>query len=130
MRNTNTISGLLSGLARLQVLALALMFLAVGSAANGQQVSFQIGENAAVLRASLDLDAGLISQAEFDQILMVETCHNPASRLQDRNRPYLSVLNDSANASDEITTVVLNMQEAGFVFGDGDMAGDGFEGLP
>lgn len=87
-----------------------------------------IGENAEVLRAQLDFDQGLITQAALDMAIMKQACNNPASRLMDRNRPYLSIFNNSATEG-EITSVLINMEEAGFEFGDGDMAGDGFDGL-
>lgn len=111
---------------------IGLCALAIASAsqhASAQSSSrFRISENANVLKAALDLDRQLITQDQFDDILMHESCQNPSSRLQDRNRPYLSVWNTSASA-DTITSVVINMEEAGFEFGKGDVAGDGFGGL-
>lgn len=128
MRNTNTTNRLSSKLPKLHLLSIALIVALTGEFAHAQSATFQIGENARVLRASLQLEAGEINQAEYQQILVQETCHNPSSRLQDRNRPYLSVQNTSEN-DEEITSVVINMEEVGFEFGDGDMAGDGFDGL-
>jgi len=107
----------------------ALAIACLSQQVNAQSSSeFRIGENANVLEAALNLDRMLISQGEFDSILMFETCQNPSSRLQDRNRPYLSIRNTST-VDDPITSVVVNMEEAGFEFGDGDILGDGFDGL-
>ena len=128
MRNSNIICKLSQKSTTLHLFAIALTFVVTGGFANAQSASFQIGENARVLRASIELEEGIINQAEYQQILMQETCHNPSSRLQDRNRPYLSVENTSDNG-EEITSVVINMEEVGFEFGTGDVTGDGFDGL-
>jgi len=90
--------------------------------------TFAIGESAAVLRAQLDFSQGQITQQALDQIIFVEACKNPSARLQDRNRPYLSVWNTS-NTQGAITSILINMEEAGFEFGNGDVAGDGFAGF-
>jgi len=107
----------------------ALAVASVSQQANAQSsADYRIGENATVLEAALNLDRSLITQEEFDEILFVETCQNPSSRLQARNRPYLSIMNTSTSA-DPITSVIINMEEAGFEFGDGDVLGDGLDGL-
>lgn len=111
-----------------QVCVVALLVCATSQNTWAQSATFRIGENASVVRAAIDFENGDITQAEFDQVMMETTCQNPYARLQDRNRPFLAVINTSNNA-DEITSVTLNMEEAGFEFGDGDMAGDGFDGL-
>ncbi len=91
-------------------------------------VTYELGESARLLEASLKLERGEISQSQYNAIQMDETCKNPFSRLQDRNRPWISVFNTSQSA-DEITSVTIDLTEPGFVFGDGDSAGDGFDGL-
>ncbi len=74
------------------------------------------------------LQRGEIQQSDFDQLLMAESCKNPAERLQSRNRPWMMVWNTSAN-DDEITSVEIDLTEPGFEFGNGDYSGDGFEGF-
>ena len=109
----------------LGLLALATM----GQYANAQSsVQFRISENASVLKAALDFERSVISQGQYDQILMDASCQNPSSRLQARNRPYLMVQNTSA-VPDTITSVLIDLTEPGFEFGDGDVTGDGFDGL-
>lgn len=106
--------------------------LAIASVANlawaQSSVQFEIGESARLLEASLDLQRGDINQAQFNVIQMTETCKSPSARLQDRNRPWMTVFNTSGSA-DDVSTVTIDLTEAGFEFGDGDMAGDGFDGL-
>ncbi len=91
-------------------------------------VRYELGESSRVLRASLDLQRGNISQAEFNAIRMTETCKSPSSRLHDRNRPWIMVWNTSTS-SEEIDTVSIDLKEPGFEFGDGDLPGDGFDGM-
>ncbi len=106
--------------------------LAIASVANlawaQSSVQFTIGESAQVLEAAIDLENGDITQAEFNVIQMEEHCKSPSARLQARNRPWMSVWNTSASP-DEVSTVTIDLTEAGFEFGDGDMSGDGFDGL-
>ncbi|MEM8946710.1 MAG: PEP-CTERM sorting domain-containing protein [Planctomycetota bacterium] len=113
--------------ARFKSLAFGLFAISFAAVSQAQTASFRIGENAEVVRAAIDLENNAITQPEFDQILMVATCQNPYARVQDRNRPFLAVINTSDNES--ITSVSINLEEAGFVFGDGDLAGDGFDGF-
>jgi hypothetical protein len=91
-------------------------------------VQFEIAEGSRLLEASLMLQKGEISHAEFHQVQHAETCKNPSQRLQDRNRPWMMVWNTS-DTPDDITTVKIDLTEPGFEFGDGDIAGDGFGGL-
>lgn len=91
-------------------------------------VQFEIGESSRVLEASLDLQRGDITQAQFNAIQMTETCKSPSARLQDRNRPWMLVWNTSA-ADDAIESVTVDLTQAGFELGDGDVTGDGFDGL-
>ena len=103
--------------------------LAIADVAIAQSsVQYGIGESARLLRAAIDLENGDITQAEFDTIQMAETCKSPSIRLQNRNRPWMSVWNTSTDP-DEITRVTIELNEPGFEFGDGDVAGDGFDGL-
>lgn len=111
-----------------QIVAATLLLCLASQAVFAQTASFRIGENADVVKAAIDLERNDITQEEFDTIMMQATCQNPYARLQDRNRPFLAVINTSNNA-DDITSVEINMEEAGFEFGTGDMAGDGFDGF-
>ena len=109
------------------MLAIALSW-AVDQAAAQSSAQYEIGESSRLLRASIDYQEGNITEQEFKDIQMVETCKNPAQRLQDRNRPWMSVWNTSTTP-DEITSVTIDLKEEGFEFGDGDVLGDGFEGI-
>jgi len=91
-------------------------------------VNYEIGESARLLEASIDLQRGDITQSQFNAIQFAESCKSPSVRLQNRNRPWMSVWNTSGSA-DDIVTVTVDLTETGFEFGDGDMAGDGFDGL-
>ena len=109
----------------------ALAFIAASAASLAvaqSSVQFEIGESARLLEASLQLQRGEISQAEFNAIQLTETCKSPSARLQDRNRPWMLVWNTSTDP-DEVSTVTIDLTEPGFEFGDGDMAGDGFDGF-
>ncbi len=106
--------------------------LAIASVANlalaQSSVSFEIAETSRLLEASLMLQRTEISQAEFNQVVVAESCKNPSARLQDRNRPWMMVWNTSVTP-DDVTSVTIDMTEPGFEFGDGDITGDGFDGL-
>ena len=129
MNNTRQTYWLSFGKLNFLVAICALVLASVASQVSAQSsVQFEIGESARLLRASLDLQNGDISQVEFDAIKMTETCKSPSARLQDRNRPWMMVWNTSA-AADDVATVTVDLTESGFEFGDGDVPGDGFAGL-
>ena len=111
----------------LGILALTLVGMANFSFAQSA-AQFGIGESARLLEAALDLERGEISPAEYHSIKVAETCKDPATRLQNRNRPWMYVYNTSTVA-DDVTSVTVDLTEQGFEFGDGDVAGDGFDGL-
>lgn len=109
--------------------ALILGLAIVASSAQAQSsVKFSIAESSRLLEAALELERGEITQPDFDMVVMAESCMNPSMRLQYRNRPWIMVQNTS-NPDDDIVTVTIDLTENGFEFGNGDMVGDGFNGL-
>lgn len=91
--------------------------------------SFMIGESERYLEAILDFNRGEINQAQLDAIHHEESCKNPSIRLQQRNRPAILIQNVSAQEN-EISSFVIDMKQAGFEFGLGDAASQGFNGTP
>lgn len=91
--------------------------------------SFMIGESERFLEAILDFNRGEIDQAQLDAIHLEESCKNPSIRLQQRNRPAILIQNVSAQEND-ISTFVIDLKQAGFEFGLGDNATEGFNGSP
>jgi hypothetical protein len=86
-----------------------------------------IGESPRYLEAVLQMQRGFITPSELYMIKYEESCKNPSIRLHDRNRPALMVQNNSPQDS-LLTSFVVDIQEAGFEFGSGDVATDGFNG--
>lgn len=106
--------------------ALALCF--QGNVVHAQSADLEISESAVLLRAALDLERGDITPAQYQAIQIAETCQNPSSRLQARNRPYILVENTS-ETTDEVTSITLDLRAAGYEFGDGDQASDPMKGM-
>lgn len=101
----------------------------VSPAAIDGQFNVMIGESPRYLDAILDFQRGEtgITQLQLDMIKMEESCKNPSIRLHDRNRPAVLVHNTSTQEN-FIGSFVLDLEQAGFEFGTGDIASDGFDG--
>lgn len=121
MRQTmNTLAFLFAPLARV----LLVCVLIVATAATSQAVvvgnySILIGESARYLKAVYDYNQGDITAQQLDQVKSEESCKNPSIRLFDRNQPAILVQNTSAQ-DNEISSVVIELEQAGYVFGLGD----------
>jgi len=123
----NTLQSL--GTVKILLGVLALVVMSFTSKAQAQSsVQFEVAESSRLLMASLDLQNGDISQVAYELIQTAETCKNPSTRLQSRNRPWVMVWNTSDDV-DAITSVTIDMQRPGFEFGNGDAPGDGFDGF-
>ncbi len=114
---------------RLIVAATAVLCCLSGSALAVINGSFNVmlGESPRYLDAILDEQRGLITPAQLYEIKYEESCKNPSIRLHDRNRPAFLVHNDSTE-DNFIKSLVIDIQQAGFEFGTGDIGTDGFNG--
>ena len=86
-----------------------------------------IGESPRYLEAILKFQREEITASELYVIKYEESCKNPSIRLWDRNRPAL-LLQNTSNQDNFISSFVIDLVEAGFEFGSGDVANDGFNG--
>lgn len=115
-------------LGRLSLLVLLGVFVSTPVFAGPISGSFAIsmGESTRLLQAELREGRGEISAVQLASIAQSESCKNPSTRLQNRNRVAMMLQNTSAEA--EISSYTINIQEMGYLFGDGDKLSDGFLG--
>lgn len=107
-------------LAAIVVLALGAGVHRSSAAILGSQYSLSIAPSERVLAA--------IGTAEFEQVLLEESCDNPHLRVRARNKPSVMITNgDDATAPIESFTLQIN--EGPYMFGDGDAASDDFTGF-
>ena len=100
----------------------------VSSAAISGDYNVMIGESPRYLEAILKFQRQEITASELYVIKYEESCKNPSIRLWDRNRPAL-LLQNTSNQDNFISSFVIDLEEAGYAFGSGDVANDGFTGL-
>jgi len=86
-----------------------------------------MGESTRLLQAELRESRNEISAEQLASIAQSESCKNPSTRLQNRNRVAMMLQNTSTEAN-EISSYSIDIQEMGYVFGDGDKSSDGFLG--
>jgi len=86
-----------------------------------------VGESPRYLDAILDNQRGLITDSQLYVIKYEESCKNPSIRLHDRNRPAMLVHNTSTDPA-SISSFLIDIQQAGYEFGTGDIGTDGFNG--
>jgi len=89
--------------------------------------SISVGESERILGAEIELQRGEITPMQFNSVVFQETCMNPSTRLQLRNRFAVSVVND-ASSEGNISSVTIDLTDLGFAFGGGDIPTDGFNG--
>lgn len=85
--------------------------------------SILVGESARYLKAIFDYNQDTIDDTKLAQIKSEESCKNPSIRLFDRNQPAILVQNTS-DQDNELDSVVIDMQQEGYLFGLGDLARD------
>ncbi len=89
--------------------------------------SISVGESERILAAEIELQRGLITPMQLNSVVFQETCMNPSTRLHLRNRFAVSITNDASSQGD-ISSVTIDLTDAGFAFGNGDIPTDGFNG--
>jgi hypothetical protein len=88
-----------------------------------------LGESPRYLEAIVKFQRDEITASELYVIKYEESCKNPSIRLWDRNRPAFLVQNTSAvGQANEVSSFTIDLTQAGFEFGTGDSAADGFNG--
>lgn len=120
-------SSLRSRILSVQLLATALVcgLPSVSSAAISGDYNIMIGESTRYLDAILKFQRDEITASELYMIKYEESCKNPSVRLWDRNRPAL-LLQNTSDQDNFISSFVIDIQEAGYAFGNGDIPTDGF----
>jgi hypothetical protein len=88
-----------------------------------------LGESPRYLEAIVKHQRGDITASELYVIKYEESCKNPSIRLWDRNRPAFLIQNTSAvGEANSVSSFTIDLTQAGFEFGVGDTAPDGFNG--
>lgn len=93
-----------------------------------------VGESERLLAAQIELDRNLITQMQFNSIVFQESCMNPSTRLHLRNRFAISIQNAPTSQGDltsvtiDLTSLIPATVDPAFVFGNGDIPTDGFNG--
>jgi len=102
---------------------------AIALASNAPRASAEIlGTNYSVYVAPSERVLAAVGTAQFDQVLLEESCDNPHLRVRARNKPSIMITNgDSASAP--ITSFSLQINEGPYFFGDGDSDSDNFTGF-
>ena len=101
--------------------------LAPGVANAQNSFNIQVGESDRYQQAQLQHSRGEIDDARLHDILREESCVNPVARYQNRNR--FSIMVENTSSTNELTSFSIDIQELDFIWGDGDMTVDGFNGL-
>lgn len=128
-RNQVSFGGLSKLRCLLAGLAIAVCSSSMSFAAINGDYNVMIGESPRYLQAILQYQRQEITASELYVIKYEESCKNPSIRLWDRNRPALLVQNTSAaGEGNSISSFVIDIEQAGFEFGNGDVNGD-FNGL-
>jgi hypothetical protein len=120
-------SNSLTNLRVLFAVAVTCCLVNISSAAINGDYNIMIGESPRYLDAILKFQRQEITASELYMIKYEESCKNPSIRLHDRNRPAL-LLQNTSNQDNFISSFVINLQEAGYEFGTGDIANDWFNG--
>jgi hypothetical protein len=120
-------STLRSRILSVQLLAVAFTcgLSSVSSAAINGDFNVTLGESTRYLDAILKFQRDEITASELYMIKYEESCKNPSIRLKDRNHPAMLVQNTS-DQDNFISSFVIDIQQAGYAFGAGDVANDGF----
>jgi hypothetical protein len=132
MNNASRSTGIISKFAKLTG-ALALVLASLSSTTafaliNGDY-NVMLGESPRYLEAIIKHQRGDITASELYVIKYEESCKNPSIRLWDRNRPAFLVQNTSAVGQlNDVSSFTIDLTQAGFEFGTGDSAPDGFNG--
>jgi len=111
----------------LLALALACISTPVSAGSITGTYAVSMGESTRLLQAELRESRGEISAEQLASIAQSESCKNPSTRLQNRNRVAMMLQNTSTEAN-EISSYTIDIQEMGYLFGDGDKPSDGFLG--
>lgn len=115
---------------RSQLIALLAMVTVCSGASTSWAVingdfNLMIGESPRYLDAILKFKRQEITASELYVIKYEESCKNPSLRLWDRNRPAL-LLQNTSDEENFVSSFVIDIKQAGYAFGTGDGAGDGF----
>jgi hypothetical protein len=95
------------------------------SAAINGDFNATLGESTRYLDALLKFQRDEITASELYMIKYEESCKNPSIRLKDRNHPAMLIQNTS-DQDNFIGSFTIDIQQAGYAFGTGDVANDGF----
>ena len=118
-------------LCSLILLVASLACLPLHAASINGQYRVDIGESERLMLAMLQYQREEISHTMVDHIQMQEMCKNPAIRLVDKNRPAILLYNTSDpnvdGGQNELTQFTIDLQQAGFEFGNGDFDPDVFD---
>jgi hypothetical protein len=132
MNNASRSTGIFTKFAKLAG-AVALVAGCLGSTSafaliNGDY-NVMLGESPRYLEAIIKHQRGDITASELYVIKYEESCKNPSIRLWDRNRPAFLIQNTSAvGEANSVSSFTIDLTQAGFEFGVGDTAPDGFNG--
>jgi hypothetical protein len=118
-----------SSILSVQMLAVAIAcgLASVSSAAINGEFGLTMGESTRYLDALLQFQRDEITASELYMIKYEESCKNPSVRLKDRNHPAFLIQNTS-NEDNFISSFMIDIEQAGYAFGSGDAANDGFTG--
>jgi hypothetical protein len=96
----------------------------------GGSFKVDIAESERLLEAMLKEERGEITPVQLSAIQHEESCKNPSIRLIDRNRPAIVLQNTSARSTgNELSRFLIDLQQFGFEFGNGDFDPDPFAGM-
>jgi hypothetical protein len=124
-RNQVSFNGLGKMRTMLAGLAIAICSTSSSFAIINGDYNVMIGESPRYLEAILKFQRNEIDASELYVIKYEESCMNPSIRLWQRNRPALLVQNTSApGEANSISSFVIDIVQAGYEFGTGDVNGD------